>query len=120
MRSGKVEEIFKNPVIANEKDKDKDAELFDKIVEEFINRLNAGKENKDYLSFLENIYPFYQSYFSFLENIFYMNGTTFHKYQQIDTFQNFNLLLRFLINKNNIDKTQIVDYIKTNLSNLVK
>ena len=122
LKSENFEAVFKGKVDENknENENDKDAKLFDDIVEEFLNRLEAKKEYENYSSFLENIYPYYKSYFNFLENIFYMDGTTFHKYQQIDTFQNFILLLRFLINTNNIDKTQIVDYIKTTLCNLVK
>ena len=120
LKSENFEEIFKGQFNSNLNEQDKDAKLFDKIVEEFLNRLDAKKEHKDYSTFLESIYPYYKSYFNFLENIFYMDGTTFHKYQQIDTFQNFILLLRFLINTNNMDKSQIVDYIKTNLCNLVK
>ena len=122
LKSENLDKIFKGQVDENknEKDQDKDTQLFDTIVEEFLNRLEAEKDYKNYPTFLERIYPYYKSYFNFLENIFYMDGSTFHKYQQIDTFQNFILLLRFLINKNNIDKTEIVDYIKTNLCNLVK
>ena len=121
LKSENFDAIFKGQVNENNNNEnDNDAKLFDKIVEEFLNRLEAKKDHTNYSSFLEIIYPYYKSYFNFLENIFYMDGTTFHKYQQIDTFQNFILLLRFLINTNNIDKTQLVDYIKTNLCNLVK
>ena len=121
LKSEKVEEIFRGNININKNENDKEEELFVQIVEDFLQRLEINKEeNKSYSTFLENFYPYYKSYFNFLENIFYIDATTFHKYQQIDTFQNFNLLLRFLINRNYIDKTQILDYIKTTLCNLVK
>ena len=50
---------------------------------------------------MENKYPIFKGYFNFFENMFYINGTTFHKHQQIDTLQSIILSLRFLA-KNDI------------------
>jgi hypothetical protein len=85
------------------------------------NNLYNKTEYEDYISFLDDIYPQYKSHFNFLENIFYNNGTTFHKYQQIDTLQNLHLCLRIAIKiLNNFDVIEIIQYIKDTLIDLAK
>ena len=69
---------------------------------------------------MEYIYPYYKSYFNFLENIFYIEGTTFHKHQQIDNMQNIVLSLRFIIKNSNYDKSQVVNYIKDKIKKLTE
>ena len=51
---------------------------------------------------------------------FYINGTTFHKLQQIDTIQNIILSLRFIVKNNSVYINQIIKYIKVQLANLSK
>ena len=55
---------------------------------------------------------------NYFENIFYINGTTFHKQQQIDNIKNLILSIRFYVSKN-FNKNEVVKFIKDILIKLV-
>ena len=101
----------------------KEEKLFKPIVNYFLNSIRFKCDNEeencnDYILFLQNLFDKYEAYFNFMENIFYIDGTTFHKQQQIDTMQNIILSLRFLVNSNYLNKKQIIRYIKEELFSL--
>ena len=94
--------------------------LFKETIEDFLKKINLNIiESKDYISFLNNKYPTFKGFFNYLENVFYINGTTFHKLQQIDTIQNIILSLRLIIRINSSYINQIIHYINCELTNLV-
>ena len=100
---------------------EKELKLFKTSVEGFLSKINfKTNKYKDYKLFLDFIYLYYKGYFNFLENIFYINSTTFHKQQQIDTLQNINLSLRFVTKNSDFDIKQIINYIKTELLKLIE
>ena len=76
------------------------------------------KKLKNYISFLDFIFPCYKPFFNFLENVFYADGTTFHKRQQIYILQNIILSIRFQIKSNGYFIHEIIKYIKKELTNL--
>ena len=122
LKSESFNELFgekENTKINELNNKEEDNNLFDNEVSEYLKRLNLiNPEIKDYTSFLDYVYPYYICYFNFFENVFYINGTTFHKHQQIDNIKNIILSLRFYITKN-FNKSEIVKYIKETLVKLV-
>ena len=121
-KSEKIDELFiEKPNIKKNEINNKDYELFEDFIDDLLlnNGFDSDKYN-DYNSFIKDIYPIYKGHFNFMENIFYIKGTTFHKYQQIDTLQNFNLSLRFIIKIEDFFIIQIINYIKDNLSYLAK
>ena len=98
-----------------------DINLFKEIIQHFLEKIELNKfEKNSYNDFLFYKYPFYKGYFNILENIFYLNGTYFHKQQQIDNLQNINLSLRFIAKTNPLYIKQIITFIKTELTNLVE
>ena len=101
-----------------ENNNEKEEKLFSDIVINFFNDiffLNIQEKNIDYRLFLEKCFEKYEIYFNFLENVFYIDGTTFHKQQQIDTIQNIILSLRFLVNTNYLSKKHIICFLKEEL-----
>ena len=91
----------------------------------FFEKIQISKSNVykiiDYNSFLDEIYPFYNSYLNYLENIFYLDASSFHKQQQLDNFRNIILSLRLYLNDASIiDKVEIVKYIKKTFSVLIE
>ena len=62
----------------------------------------------------------YQSFINFLINLYLSEGTTFHKYQQIDNIQIFFLSIRYLINNNYIDINKLINNIHRIIDNLIK
>ena len=124
LNSEKIENIFNEINIDNNKEID-DKNLFKDIVFDFLTKnlpvsINLDQKIGDYEIFLENIFINYKSYINFLENIFNIEGSSFHKYQQIDIIQNFILSLRFLTKINYIDINQITKYIRNSIIKIIK
>ena len=121
LKSENIDELFDEKIKMKKIEWDKELDLLNDIIYIFLSSNNFMiKEYKDYSSFLYDLYPQYKSHFNFLENIFYINGVTFHKHQLIDTLQNINLSLRFLIRANNSNFNQIIEYIKNELTYLAR
>ena len=126
LKSEKINNLF------DEKEKkiiemDKEYYSFNDIIFNFLkdikllNIIYINKGNIDeYSLFLENIYPNYKAYFNFLENVFYVDGTIFHKQQQIYILKNIILSLRYLVKVNYIRIDSVINYIKNQLSFLIK
>ena len=121
LKSEKLQELFNDKIDLNKYDSNKNESiLFKDIIESFIEKINLGiPEDKNYIYFIDYRYPIFKAYFNFLENIFYINGTTFHKHQQIDTLQNIILSLRFIAKTNKSNISEIIKYIKNELTNLI-
>ena len=69
-------------------------------------------EIKNYTSFLDDVFPYYQAYLNYFENVFYSEGTTFHKQQQIDNLKNLILSMRLIFNDSkSFNKIEIVEFI---------
>jgi len=123
LNSEDINELFDKKTNSKKKKQENDIILFKDIISDFLSKtINKDYENynTDYITFLDYIYPYYKSYFNFLENIFYIDGTTFHKHQQIDNIQNIVLSLRFIIKNSNYDKSQVINYIKDKIKKLVE
>ena len=69
---------------------------------------------------LEKMYSIFKSSFNYLENIFYYKVTNFNKLQQIEINQNFILSIRYITKVNIINSNDLITYIITKLSSLVK
>ena len=128
-KSEKINELFKDidnkeQLNKNIEDKEQNEKLnlFNPTVMNFLISINLFKDNnKNYESFLENIYPYYKAYLTYFENIFYVEGSTFHKQQQIDNMKNFILSLRFFVNNSiEMSKFDIVKFIKNTIFMIVK
>ena len=128
-KSEKINELFKDidnkeQLNNNIEDKEQNEKLnlFNPTVMNFLISINLFKDNyKNYESFLENIYPYYKAYLTYFENIFYVEGSTFHKQQQIDNMKNFILSLRFFVNNSiEMSKFDIVKFIKNTFFMIVK
>ena len=122
LKSEKINELFddENKDI-KEFEINNESILFKKIIFDFLKNIYLLKEDEiiEYSIFLDNIFINYKGYLSFLENVFYIDGTTFHKQQQIDTMQNIILSMRYLVKNNYIKEKQIINYIKKELSDLL-
>ena len=117
----KMQELFKNKIDTNKYKSNNVSSLFKDIIEEFLEKIGLNiLKNKNYISFLDYKYPQLKGFFNYLENVFYSNATTFHKQQQIDTFQNIILSLRFIIKANPFYIEQIIKFIREELENLLK
>ena len=118
-KSEDINELFNENINIRKFEQNDDSNLFKNNIEKFLeeNDLNIS-EDKDYFTFLNKKYQYYKSYFNFYENIFYLDTTTFHKHQQINTLQNINLSLRFIIKTNGFYINQIIKYIKDEFINL--
>ena len=100
---------------------DSDSLLFKDIIQNFLEKIDLNIiQQKNFTSFLDYKFPLYKGYFNFLENIFYINGTYFHKQQQIDNLKNINLSLRFISKTNPLLIKQIITFINNELINLGK
>ena len=120
-KSEKIQELFNNKIDINNYKSDKDSILFKEIIEAFIEEINLNiLKDKNYAAFMDFKYPQLKGFFNFLENIFYINGTTFHKLQQIDTFQNIILSLRFIVKTSPFYIEQMIKFVKDELENLAK
>ena len=123
LNSEDINELFDEKTNSTKKQQENNIILFKDIISDFLSKtINKDYENynTDYISFVDYIYPYYKSYFNFLENIFYIDGTTFHKHQQIDNIQNLVLSLRFIIKNSNYDKSQVINYIKDKIKKLAE
>ena len=123
LKSEDINELFDEKKNSTKNEIDRNIALFKDIISEFLSKtINEDYENynTDYISFVDYIYPYYKSYFNFLENVFYIDGSTFHKYQQIDNIKNIVLSLRFIIKHSNYDKIQVVNYIKDKIKKLAE
>ena len=112
------EEKQQNKII-NDNEKEKDISLFKSSIEDFLEKteiINIKKSFVNYNLFLENMYPQYKSYLNYLENIFYLEATSFHKYQQIDNFKNIILSIRLFLKDY---KKDISKYIKQTIFDLI-
>ena len=94
----------------------------DNIINNFILLIFLkDNNNKDYITYLNDIYPQYKAQFNFLENLFYINANLFHKHQIIDTLQNIHLCLRVSFKKdNNKIIESIINYVLNELKILAK
>ena len=125
LQSENIKELFKegnNKVMLNEKDDNKKIKeginLFNASVVNFLMAIGIFKNGiKNYNKFLDNIYPYYKAFINYFENIFYINGTTFHKQQQIDNIKNLILSIRLVIH-DSINKNEIIKFIKETLFEL--
>ena len=101
---------------------DKDVNLFNTTVLNYLMQTNLFiTEFNNSIEFLDQILPYYKSHMNYFENIFYIQGTTFHKKQQIDNMKNLILSLRlFLYDREDFNKLEIIKYIKETLLNLSK
>jgi hypothetical protein len=119
-KSENLNELFNEQIDKKEEFKlDNDSELFQKNINSFLTSISLDIEQfKDYASFLDLKFPCYKSFFNFLENVFYVNGTTFHKRQQIFILQNIILSLRFAFKSNRTFFYEIIKYIQEELTNL--
>ena len=123
LQSEKFEELFKEDNENKVEDKKEPGEgynLFYTHVTEFLTSFNMFKNDiKNYSSFLDDAFPYYQAYLNYFENVFYAEGTTFHKQQQIDNLKNMILSMRLIFNgSKNFSKNEIVKFIKETLFKL--
>jgi hypothetical protein len=121
LKSEKIKELFDENKEIKEFKINNESILFKKIIFDFLKNIYLLKEDEinEYSIFLDNIFINYKGYLSFLENVFYIDGTTFHKQQQIDTMQNIILSMRYLVKNNYIKQKQIINYIRNVLSDLL-
>ena len=121
LKSENLQELFDGKIDNNRYILDNDSSLFKENIQIFLEKINLNiTKEKDYNSFIENNYNILKGFFNFFENIFYINGTTFHKQQQIDIIRNIILSLRFITKVNSSYITQIIKYIKDELENISK
>ena len=123
INSNNIKDLFNEEKI-NEKNEanDKIKNLFDTTVLNYLLQTNLFiTDFKNSIEFLDEILPYYKSHMNYFENIFYIQGTTFHKKQQIDNMKNLILSLRlFLYDREDFNKIEIIQYIKETLLNLSK
>ena len=118
LQSEKIDELFKEEKKENKieeiKSKNDEIILFKPIIISYLESINIFKKDiNNYSSFLDNIFPYYQAYINYYENIFFVDGTTFHKQQQIDNIKNLILSLRFIFHDSiNCRKEDIIEFIK--------
>ena len=121
LKSQTINKIFNRKTKIKKKIFNKNENLFTEIIFDFIKKITSFDLNKDKISannydfFIDDIFLNYKSYINFLENIFYVEGTYFNKYQQINIIQNFILSLRYLVNNNIIN----IDFILKNINDIL-
>ena len=120
LKSDKINNIFNkkqdDEIIIN----DNSFIVLKEIIFKFINHKES--QNVDNISdFFEKTLNYYQNFINYIENIFFVNGSKFHKEQQINIIKNFILSIRYLIKINclNINKNIIIDKIKIILNSLL-
>ena len=123
LKTEKFEELFKGDQenkFEEKKEPEEGYNLFYTHINEFITSFNMFKNDiKNYSSFLDDVFPYYQAYLNYFENVFYAEGTTFHKQQQIDNLKNMILSMRLIYNgSKNFSKNEIVKFIKETLYKL--
>ena len=125
LKSENIKELFKEKKeeeMKIETENNKGIDLFNTTVITYLMSINIFKNDiEKYNSFLDDMYPYYKAHLNYFENIFYVDGTTFHKHQQIDNIKNLILSLRLLVHDSkDCNKFEIVKYIKENLIELAK
>ena len=121
LKSENMKELFEGKIDNNKYILDNNSSLFTEDIQVFLENINLNiLKAKDYISFIKNNNDILKGFFNYFENIFYINGTTFHKQQQIDTIQNIILSLRYITKANSFYITQIIKYIKDELEKLSK
>ena len=125
-KSENMYELFDVKIKDKKMDIIEEDNIFKEIIFNFLIEINLLKKDKikdnyiEYELFLGDIFMNYKGYFNFFENVFYIDGTTFHKHQQIDTMQNIILSLRYLTKIKYLNKIEIIKYIKKELLSLSK
>ena len=114
LKSEKFEEMFNEVNEKEEKEEKEDLKQFLPNITSYLVFLHLfNRDIKSYNSYIEEIYPYYQSYLNFFENTFYVDGTTFHKNQQIDNIKNLILSIRAIsYDSTYFTKSEIVTFIK--------
>ena len=123
INSNNIKDLFNEEKIKEKNEaNDKIKNLFDTTVLNYLLQTNLFiTDFKNSIEFLDEILPYYKSHMNYFENIFYIQGTTFHKKQQIDNMKNLILSLRlFLYDREDFNKIEIIQYIKETLLNLSK
>ena len=123
LKSENFQELFEGKIDLNKYNSYNDSSLFKAIIEDFLTKLDLNiniDSDKNYISFFDSKYQTLKAFFNYLENVFYINGTSFHKQQQIDTIQNIFLSIRFIIKNKSSFITEIINYIKNELKTLLK
>ena len=123
INSNNIKDLFNEEKIEEKNEaNDKIKNLFDTTVLNYLLQTNLFiTDFKNSIEFLDEILPYYKSHMNYFENIFYIQGTTFHKKQQIDNMKNLILSLRlFLYDREDFNKIEIIQYIKETLLNLSK
>ena len=124
LKSENIKELFqenKNETKnKNETENNKDIDLFNTTVITYLVSINIFKNDiEKYNSFLDDMYPYYKAHLNYFENIFYVDGTSFHKQQQIDNIKNLILSLRLIFHDSkDCNIFEIVKFIKENLIEL--
>ena len=122
LKSGNIQKLFDKEKSKEKNElKDTNINLFNTTVINYLISINLFiTDITRFTEFVDALFPYYKSHMNYFENIFYIQGTTFHKKQQIDNFKNLILSLRlFLYDTNDFDKLEIIEYIKESLVNLV-
>ena len=112
LKSEKINEIFNitrdDPITTD------NSNIFKNIVFKYL----EISEAVTFDNFFEDNYTILKFFFHFLENIFFVEGSKFHKEQQINIIKNFILSWRYLIKNDfiQIKKSDIINTIKYNLN----
>ena len=129
LKSENINKIFnrKTKIKKNDTNKDKkEAKHFSEIIFDFLRKITSFDLKTDKISannfdfFIDDIFLNFKSYINFLENIFYVEGTYFNKYQQINIIKNYILSLRYLVNNNIVNINNILKNINDILNSLMK
>jgi hypothetical protein len=126
LKTEKLNKIFNRKTKIKKNNFNKDAKLFSEIIFDFIRNISSFDLKKDKIIennfdfFIDDIFMNFKSYINFLENIFYVEGTYFNKYQQINIIKNFILSLRYLVNNNIVNINNILNNINAILNSLIK
>ena len=124
LKSEKLSNILDKKIEYKQVELIKDSDIFKDICISFLQSnlkktINLKEKIKDYNQFIDELFKLYEYYIDYLNNLFYCDATTFYKQQQIDNIQNLILVLRYLIKINIIDITQIINYIRNGIDNLI-
>ena len=126
LQSEKIINIFNDKKLTiPEYKKDNENESVNNMIFNFLINIDNNfliiKNNKiDYCTFLENIFNNYKSFSNFIENLLYNEASSFHKNQQIDTFQNFILSIRYIVKNKILNINEVADYIKNKILSLIE
>ena len=125
-KSQKIDNIFGEKENISMSQTSNEVSLFDNIIKTFLKTTKILRniqltDNIILMSVLNEIYLTYRPFANCLKNIFYVEGTTFHKQQQIDNIKNLILSLRFIFyQQSNEEKEKIFEFIKATLIKLAQ